>query len=128
MTGLVLRRPTTDARVYAGNWIADCPICRSAAVRRFGDPVWECRDCGTNVEVNWPAEHVRRGVERLLMLRPLQHTRNWFPHETLHDLLAENVAHAVVGPAEEGQHMMIVGDRIELDTLPKPQRRLQIGA
>jgi hypothetical protein len=127
MTALVLRTPSTDARVYAGNWIADCPICRSAAVRRFGDPVWECRDCGTGVEVSWPAEHVRRGVERLLMMRPLQHTRNWFPGETLHDLLAENVEHDI-GPTEEGQHLMIVDDLIELDTLPKPVRRLQIGA
>jgi hypothetical protein len=127
MTALVSHHPSTGARVYAGNWIADCPVCRSAAVRWFGDPRWECRDCGMTVEVLWPTDQLRAGVERLLMMRPLQHTRNWFPGETLHDLLAENIQHAI-GPREEGQLFMIVGDQIVVDALPKPVRRLQVGA
>lgn len=123
---LVRFRPTIQARVYASQWIGDCPVCRSASVLDFGTPIWECRDCGTSIEVYWPSNDVRRGVERLLSLRPIAHTRNWFPGETLHDLLAENTEHGI-GPTEQGQQMAIIGDRIEVDTLPKPVRRLQIG-
>lgn len=114
------------ARVYAGDWIADCPVCNSAAKREVDDPVWTCQDCDTAHEVVWPSQEMRYGVARLLMLRPVRHNRNWFPWETLHDLLAENVAHGI-GPAE-GEAMSIIGGTITLDTLPPPRRLRQIGA
>lgn len=70
---------------------------------------------------------MRRGIERLLMMRPIPYTRNWLPGETLTDLLAENIEHGI-GPSEPGQEMAIVGDQITTDSLPRPKRRLQIGA
>lgn len=127
MTALISVSPSTLGRVYAGQWIADCPLCSSASVLRFGSPAWDCQDCGTELEVRWPPEETRRGIERLLSMRPISHTRNWFPGETLHDLLAENVTHAI-GPAEEGQELLIVGDEIVKDTLPAAPQRQQIGA
>lgn len=127
MTGLVSLRAPVLARAYAGHWIADCPRCAYAVALRFGSPVFDCRDCGLGVEVRWPSETMRHGIERLLMLRPVPATRNWLPGETLHDLLVENVRHGV-GPTDIGQRIAIVGDDITQDTLPRPKRRLQIGA
>jgi hypothetical protein len=66
------------------------------------------------------------GVERLLTFRPDVTTRNWVPGETLHDLLAENVAHGI-GP-DVGESMTIIGDKITADTLPAARGRLPIGA
>lgn len=86
-----------------------------------------CWDCGTDVEVIWPPETVVQGVERLLSLRPDVSTRNWWPGETLHDLLADNMAHGVIAPDSDGPIMAIVGDRIELDTLPASRTREAIG-
>ena len=129
MTDLVSTRPAVFARAHAGHWIADCPRCGYAVGGRllpFGSPVFDCQDCGLGVEVRWPSEQMRRGVERLLMMRPVPHTRNWFPHESLSDLLAENVEHGI-GPSQPGEEIRILGERIELDTLPRPVKRLQIG-
>ena len=124
---LVHSRPVVLARAYAGRWIADCPVCSSAAVQPTNRPTWNCQDCGTRLEVRWPSDDMRQGVERLLSQRPIAHTRNWFPGETLHDLLAENVQHGI-GPSAPGEMVAIIGDRIERDTLPAADRRAQIGA
>jgi hypothetical protein len=123
MTALVSNRPAVLVRAYAGNWINDCPLCRGAQLTSLGD---RCVDCGLLLEVRWPSDEVRYGVERLLSQRPISHTRNWSPGESLHDLLAENVQHGI-GPAEPGQVLSIVGDTITQDTLPVG-RRQQIGA
>jgi hypothetical protein len=110
-------RPVMAARANWGRWICDCPACPAALTLQPGTPEFVCWECGSRAEILWPSEDMARGVERLLMMRPLEQHRNWEPGETLHDLLAENVTHGI-GPTEEGQQLMIVGDRIERDTLP----------
>lgn len=108
--------------MYAGCWIIDCPLCSGAQVVDLGA---RCVDCGLLLEPRWPAEDLRYGVERMLSMRPIVHTRNWNPGETLHDLLAENVQHGI-GPAE-GEAISIVGDSIVRDSLGAGHY-LQIGA
>ena len=56
------------------------------------------RLCGTVTEVIWPSEAMMAGVERILMMRPDPTKRNWWPGETLHDLIAENAEHGLLSP------------------------------
>lgn len=125
MTALIPQRDTVAARVYSGRWIVDCPVCNNAERLDFDTPVWSCNNCWVQHEISWPTHELASGIVRLLSMRPVPMTRNWFPHETLHDLLAENVEHGI-GPVEEGQRMHIIGDTITVDTLPAVDR-LQIG-
>ena len=136
------------ARVNWGRWIADCPSCGSALAVEPGQPllgatVWEadgehltaarfqegCWDCGTVTDLAWPDSGVIDGVERLLAMRPDPKTRNWEPHESLHDLMRENaergifshpVIHAAAAAASPGHALLDVdeGGRIVVDALP----------
>jgi LSD1 subclass zinc finger protein len=141
----VWRRPVVAARVNWGRWIVDCPACPSALALAPGAPVLRCWDCAAVAEVAWPDDELRDGVERLLAVRPSPHTRNWTPGETLHDLLAENIAHDVVagalqrlaelGAAPAGGRLYLVeGDRLTVDALTAPlelaraEARREIGA
>jgi len=127
------------ARVNWSRWIVDCPICTSALALDPGTTLFECWDCGARAEVDWPDAELRAGIERLLMLRPDEQTRNWHPGESLHDLLAENLEHGALGldgPAElvGGRLLQIDDERIVVDNLPAtraltaPGRRLEIGS
>jgi hypothetical protein len=74
-----------------------------------------------------------QGVERLLLMRPDPSTRNWWPHETLHDLMFENGAHGVFDSAPEmepGTVKLSVNDfGIQTDNLPvlESQTRKALG-
>ena len=100
-----------------GSWKARCAWCTSAlALSRFQEG-FVCWDCGRPVEVVWPSAAMVRGVERLLTMRPDPMNWNWLPGESLHDLLAENVAHGVMA-ADSGSVLAIMGDEIVTDTFP----------
>lgn len=147
MTALVVwgEVPPALARVNWGRWIADCPSCGSALAvepgqERLGGPLWEsdgermylagfregCWDCGTVTDLVWPDSGTVDGVERLLGMRPDPKTRNWEPHESLHDLMRENAQHgifshpAVTAAAAPGREVLTVGQdgRIGTDALP----------
>lgn len=129
---------TTEARVYCGMWIADCQFCQNAVPPTIGTPSFRCGYCGTVSEIVWPSLEMIYGVERLLAMRPLPYNRNWFPHETLNDLIMENGQHGVldrlVRPElgfAEGTSVLAVDDTsIRRDELPlegfEPPR--EIGA
>lgn len=126
------RVPTADvtakaeplvARVHQNMWIVDCPDCGSAAMCWFDDDSgaahpFMCDNCLNNsVDNRWrpvaaPTAAERRGIESVLQARPVPQTRNWYPHESLVDLIDENLAHnlavakgvpqAIVTPDVEG--------------------------
>lgn len=108
------------AYVYAGDWVADCPRdCGSVehlyAPIRPGDPssprvvqvpAFQCSYCKATAAIEWPPNMA--DLMAVLMLRPIPHTRNWYPadHETavrfrvphgqtVDDLRAENAEHGV---------------------------------
>ncbi len=128
MTALVRTNlPLVAARANWGRWVVDCPRCPSARWFTPGMPEFTCLDCGMQAEVIWPPPDMVSGVERLLMMRPNVATRNWLHGESLHDLLQENLDHGLAS-GEVGDEMLIVGDRIVLDTLPATPFIPAIGA
>lgn len=134
MTALI--RPgcyVSEAQAAWSAWEARCGACRYGAERlqRFQSRI-ECRICGMVTEVMWPSHPMVHGIERLLMMRPDPTTRNWYPGETLHDLVFENGAHGIfdqLPEMEPGQTLFGVDDfGIRIDNLPalKPRIRKSI--
>lgn len=111
-----------------GRWVADCFYCDQAAQLGRFDAGFICADCRRPVAAVWPSEDMVHGIERLLLMRPSPKNQNWLPHETLHDLLAENAEHGVLAldAAEPGPLLTILGDRVTADVLPvlNPRREL----
>lgn len=109
------------AYVYAGDWVADCPrACgnvehlyqpqRRGGPRVVQVPSFYCSYCklgdAETVPIDWPPNMA--DITTVLMLRPIPHTRNWYPkdHNTavksrtphgqsVDDLRAENAEHGV---------------------------------
>ncbi len=114
-------------RAYNSMWIADDPLCRNAVQLDRFQKVFTCNYCGASYELVWPAEDMVYSIERLLLMRPIPYTRNWFPGETLHDLMRENGEHGVFSdPRIEtfGAKPLIVDDEgIRIDMLPVTRQR-----
>jgi hypothetical protein len=112
------------AYVYAGDWVADCPRdCgnvehlyaranpRDAAAPRIVQlPSFHCSYCKfgdtETVQIEWPSNMAE--IMAVLQLRPIPHTRNWYPAghdtavkhrvehgQTVEQLRAENAEHGV---------------------------------
>lgn len=117
------------ARAYCGMWIVDCERCRNAEQLDRLQPAIMCSYCEASIEVVWPAEEMVYSIERLLLMRPILHTQNWMPGETLHDLTWENAEHGVLTVTPEildglGSTPLIVEDgKIRTDKLPMTRRR-----
>jgi hypothetical protein len=77
-----------------GRWIALCPACQNGMAY---SPEWRaslCFGCGAEYRAEPPTDW--RVIEQVLLDRPAEN-QNWNPGETVSDLVAENVAHGVVG-------------------------------
>lgn len=78
-----------EAFVSAGSWVVLCPACQSGCAT---DPRWGvacCFGCGAEyTQVVFPVEVA--SIERVLLERPAQFTRNWQRPETVAALQAEN--------------------------------------
>lgn len=91
---------TENARayIYGGDWIADCtregcasaeflmePIRRNAPAHPIGNPrtvrkpMFHCSYCGQTAAIDWPDPRLMAELESVLALRPLPHTRGWYP-------------------------------------------------
>lgn len=108
------------AYVYSGDWVADCPrACGNvehlyaranpsnpASPRIVQMPEFHCSYCKLTAPIDWPPNLA--DITAVLALRPIPHTRNWYPkdHNTalkyrvphgqsIDDLRAENAAHGV---------------------------------
>jgi hypothetical protein len=95
--------PASEAvEVYAnhGRWIAECPDCCGAQLASRTDLRFMCNNCANAAvgclwrAVVWPKSAAQ--IEALLDARPLAHSRNWAPGDTLRKLKADNVAHLEV--------------------------------
>lgn len=75
-TGNVIRKYSVHARIDAGRWIADCPICSRSNYVDPDEPVFFCFGCGNQgsgsfVPVIFPDTDVRGQIENLLLARPV---------------------------------------------------------
>jgi hypothetical protein len=105
-----------EAEVNHGRWIWHC-ACRSGTdeVPRGGgvvfvdDPVGWCPRCrNEDVAGRWrplrlPAE--RTSIERVLAMRPEPESRNWWPGETVAELVAENADNGIGDVGSEAADM-----------------------
>ena len=76
------------AYVNEARWVADCPCGGSELVAEKEDML--CGSCGTVAPVKFPSKKKTEDIERLLNLRPPAN-QNWYPHETVDELLAQNI-------------------------------------
>lgn len=122
-----------EAHASWSRWAARCGLCPWGTDLRRLTPYIECLFCGTVTEVIWPSDSMMDAVERLLMMRPDPSTRNWFPHETLHDLMFENGAHGIFDHIDQlgietmpGKSLFAVDDGgIRVDNLPALKSRVR---
>ncbi len=140
----VARTGVAYAEANWGRWIARCPRpwCTNAMAVSPGQPWFRCDGpggCGWVARLSWPADP--EAIEALLLMRPVERTRNWLPGETLETLLAENAAHDVLPPAWRAMAEAAPGGVLELfgttdgvvtsgvllDALPAGRSRLAIG-
>ena len=79
--------------VSGGRWVVQCP-CGNAP---SADPGWRlacCFECGAiYADLAFPLEIA--WIEALLLARPAQQNRHWFPHESVADLARENTEHGI---------------------------------
>jgi hypothetical protein len=96
----------TAIEVYAnhGRWVVECPTCHGAQLAVRTDPRFMCVNCG-NASVGgvwrpviWPKDHPE--IEAILDARPMPHTRNWAPGETVKDLRREEPQDEPTDPRE----------------------------
>lgn len=87
------------AYVNHGRWVADCPTGCGGAMLVEPDMPFVCGNC-FNAELHgkwravlWPDD--KAGIETELEKRPLPHTANWLPGETVADLRRENREHGL---------------------------------
>lgn len=93
--------PIGLSRSYEGRWIADCPgQCGGAECVDLDNLIFMCCSCWNAaydhqwLKVTVPPTERRKQIERLLLKRPGK-ARNWLPHETLSDIVTENLARGV---------------------------------
>jgi hypothetical protein len=87
----------TFAYANYSRWVVDCPDCREGQLGCKTDHRFMCSNCG-NVAigglwrtVDWPDEAPE--VEAALEVRPPDN-QNWFPEETVQDLITETADQA----------------------------------
>lgn len=91
------------SRINCGRWIVDCvsAVCNGAECADLENPYFMCCTCwngefgnpGTKwLEVISPPKEDREEIEKVLLARPIKF-RNWFPGETVQQLIEENKTH-----------------------------------
>jgi hypothetical protein len=107
-----------------GRWVIDCPRCPNAEDTTPDSTGFLCTECGARADIEWPSGEMVYGIERLLLMRPDRTKQNWYPGETLADLMWENGQHGIFDIPDELEPTLIVDpERIRVDTLPPTFRR-----
>jgi hypothetical protein len=89
-------QPTVYARVNHGRWQTACPFCSTVQDASPADRWLYCAIChngavdGASVPVAWPDD--KDEIERLLLQRPLRDNRYWSSHESVAQLVEENIS------------------------------------
>lgn len=100
--------PAVVAYVNYGKWVADCPDCRGAELVDPEEPIFFCLGCFNREAENrfrrviFPPAKFRNEIENALLDRPALENRNWYPSESVAELIAENVLY--LGGATAPKH------------------------
>ena len=95
-----MKRAPIPAYVNHGRWVADCPACRTGlqlprgprqVKAEFVQVSDACVSCEYPIQVVMPEDADL--IDNALASRRLMVNRNWYPHESVGDLLAENLLH-----------------------------------
>ena len=81
-----------DAYVNHGRWVADC-ACNGAELVAPGQEML-CGSCGARNQVKFPGPTMRDKIEAVLNPRPPLR-QNWYPDETVDELVAQNIDHGI---------------------------------
>lgn len=114
------------AYVYHSEWVADCPrdcgnvefLFEKINPRKKTSPriirknQFACSYCKLVTPIEWPANE--ESLMMALMVRPVPHTRNWYPKghpvalryglpdgQSIHDLVEEARQHGVIPPEKK---------------------------
>jgi hypothetical protein len=115
-----LLMPVTQAYIYGGDWVGDCPREGCANVEYLWEAIqprgprirpkafFSCSHCGEQGSIEWPPVEFQAAAMDVLMKRPIPNTRNWYPRDhdvatrfriphgqSIADLRAENEEHGV---------------------------------
>jgi hypothetical protein len=81
---------TGAERVWPGGQIR---VTRTGAEYGITGSVMHCANCGQTSRVTFPDE--RKRIDSLLARRVVPERRNWYPSESVEDLIEENAAHGL---------------------------------
>ena len=81
------------AYVNHGRWVADCPECNGAEIIAQGQTML-CGSCGAEHQVDFPDKPTREGIVAALTVRKPSN-QNWYPHEQVTELVAQNIDHGI---------------------------------
>jgi hypothetical protein len=75
-SGETMKKYSVHARIDAGRWLADCPICSRSNYVDPNEPIFYCFGCGNQgsgmfVPVIFPPQKEREQIEKLLISRPV---------------------------------------------------------
>lgn len=91
---IIVARPPILAVINHSRWVVECPFCNGAELGDPEDPRFFCLSCynkqagGNYIPVQYPNDYIE--IEHVLMSRTNPSTRNWLPHETIANLIAES--------------------------------------
>lgn len=83
------------AYINHGRWVADCATPECFGAELVGGPTMVCASCGRESTVKYPAPKTREKIEAALDVR-LTANRNWYPEETVAELVAQNIDHGIL--------------------------------
>ncbi len=83
---------TIDAYVNHGRWVADC-ACNGAELVAPGQEM-VCGSCGARNTVKFPSPKTRTDLDVVLSRRE-QFRQNWYPYETVDELVAQNIENGI---------------------------------
>jgi hypothetical protein len=84
--------------VNHGRWVVDCPGCTTGWIVNYDSPlalfdavggIHRRCTCGYELAIQFPAEYA--AINSALGERKRMVNRNWYPHETVIDLLAQTL-------------------------------------
>lgn len=85
-----------EVEVRQGRWVVLCPTCGGGQLASRAHQRFFCTDClnskigGLWAMVAWPSTETTQRIQDILMRRPNPMNRNWFPRETIDELVSEN--------------------------------------